>query len=303
MSDEILSSKGIGGLRFRMAKPQGYFTEDIESFIDGPLKQTLAAYELKTSQQESTITRLENRITELDSKVAELELKNSFQESSMNVQSDDALMASLEQQERLEKENQTYKTKLQELEGELAAIRISLREKDTYAQELDAYIDKIQPILQAGAKALQETGTVEAIEQPSLNPTQEFEELKAENIYDEDLADEEPSILEVNNDESSVDDSDALLETPEPSIEYAIEETAAFEDAGETNAPIIEDEITANKASENFDFFNLDAEVDLDEIKDELNDALAKEEAEENEEYDILPDGTKVPKGIRPEDL
>jgi uncharacterized coiled-coil protein SlyX len=274
MSDEILNSKGISSIRFRMAKPQGYFTEDIEAFVDGPLKQTLAAYELKTSQQESTITRLENRITELDSKVAELELRNSFQESSMNVQSDDALMASLEQQERLEKENQAYKVRFQELEGELAAMRISLNEKDNYAKELDAYIDKIQPILQAGSKALQASGNYQEVVEPQAVTTPQYEELQADNLYAEDLVEEELETVSVE---------EAIVE---PEIEA-----------------INDDAITVHKTSENFDFFNLDAEIDLEEIKDELDEALAKEEAEELEEYDVLPDGTKVPKGIRPEDL
>lgn len=271
MSDEILNSKGVSGIRFRMAKPQGYFTEDIEAFIDGPLKQTLAAYELKTSQQESTITRLENRITELDSKVAELELRNSFQESSMNVQSDDALMASLEQQERLEKENQAYKIKLQEIEGELAAMRISLKEKDQYANELDAYIDKIQPMLKAGAKALQQSGEYQEVEEPKVNNSAMYESLQTEDAYAEDLIEE-------------------YEEQPQEIKEVQVVEKG-------------EQVITENVTSDNFDFFNLDAEVDLEEIKDELDEALAKEEAEELEEYDILPDGTKVPKGIRPEDL
>jgi chromosome segregation ATPase len=251
-----------------MAKPQGYYTEDVEQFIDVTVRESVVAYQNEISSQAKNIDSLEERVNQLNSRIAELELKDSFASASNNMETDDALMASLEKQEAMELEVSSLKTKVASLESELAT-------KENYAQELNDYIDALQPILEQGAAAiatLEQAGSAVAPEEEAqgLNP----------DVVSEDLT-------SYDSDEDEVISKRNKIEKKKPA-----KEVQDF-----SSVTVSETVVDANSIE-----FDMTPEVDMDMLNEEMMNSGVdgEEDAGDNQ---TLPDGTVLPKGVRPEDL
>jgi hypothetical protein len=259
--DEILNSNNLSNIRFRMAKPQGYYTEDVEKFIDVTVRESVIAYQNEISENQKTINGLSERVNQLNSRIAELELKDNFSSASSNLETDDALMASLVKQEELEAENTDLKTKLAVAEQNIAA-------RDENIKQLNDYIDAITPFIPTEGSV-----AATAVESKTDSPVSKQEPVIEEDLTSYDSDDVIPQVIHDSEDE----------ESPEPSLKpQAVDEE-----------PIID-----NNALD----FDSTPEVDIDMLNEELMKSGANEE-EHEEEHDTLPDGTVVPKGIRPEDL
>ena len=215
--DEILNSKNLNGIRFRMAKPQGYYTEDVDNFVDGAIKKSIAAYEVKVSEQEQTIARLENQIAPMQAKISELEIKADFADASGDAQQDDALIQSIAKQE--------------ELEAQILALRSEIGEKEDYITQLNTYIDEVAPLIEAGASALASTDTKE--EEPAVENVEVEtldEPVEEEVILEEVLQEDEEDTFEAydSNDaeeEAEEEQDNNLTEEPVEVIEVASPET------------------------------------------------------------------------------
>jgi hypothetical protein len=264
--DEILNTSNINNVRFRMAKPQGYYTEDVERFIDVEVKESLAAYQQEVETGARKIESLESRINQLNNTIAEFEIKDNFSAASNNIEQDEALMASLEKQEAMEVEMTNLKTKVASLEADLKA-------KDEYIAELNKYIDDVQPIVEEGSKAIEELAALKAggvAIQPEVQP---------EPIVEEDL--------------TSYDSEDETI-TKRNKVE---KKKPKKQEEDFSDVQVTETIVDANA----IDFDN-EPEVDMDMLNEELMNASGGEGYDPNE-FETLPDGTVVPKGIRPEDL
>ena len=197
--DEILNSRSLNGVRFRMAKPQGYYTEDVENFLDNEVRNSIATYELKVSDQEKEIVILSNKIDELTSKISELEIKVNFNDASGNAEQDAVLVATLERNESLEKQVQ--------------ALQADLAEKEAFINQLNSYIDEIQPYVEAAVN-----GTViESAEEDNVSEEVENDDNSAENV-------EEPEEIENNDNSAEVDplieeEEEEEEEEPQPILE------------------------------------------------------------------------------------
>lgn len=325
--DEILNSKNINNLRFRMAKPQGYFTEDVEAFIDGTLKQSIAAYELKIREQEQSVKDLEDDNSQLRASVSELELKATFNEGTSNMSNDETLMEALAKQSQLE--------------SEIARLKEELEVKTTFANEMEAYLTQVEPYISAGYQVLNPDSASD--EEPS-SPVEEADaeayipapkavlnvepnlgenrDVNAVNFFDEPEVEEEQS--EPEADVNAIDSSLMLEEEEaiEPEMEEAEEESPqTVVDVNAVSPELLEASKKETKTSKSkkvepevvpAEEVDVHANIGLDnyEVDEEaLRKAMAEAGIDEDEdEYDesettTLPDGTVVPKGIRPEDL
>lgn len=316
--DEILNSKNLNGIRFRMAKPQGYYTEDVDNFVDGAIKKSIAAYEVKVSEQEQTIARLENQIAPMQAKISELEIKADFADASGDAQQDDALIQSIAKQE--------------ELEAQILALRSEIGEKEDYITQLNTYIDEVSPLIEAGAAALastdvkEEEPAVENVEVETLEETVE-EELIAEEVLQED---EEEDTFEAYDssdaeEESEEEEDNNLTEEPVEVIEVASPETnneydedseedeeeeivdvySSFDDEYEVDAAELEKAMQGETVADSFtgpeisknngsvaDAFGVnddEPEVDAEALR------AAMEDIEEEDD--------DIPESIKPEDL
>jgi len=291
--DEILNSKNINNVRFRMAKPQGYFTEDVEAFIDGTLKQSVAAYELKIREQEQNVTDLETDNMQLKARVSELELKATFNEGSERVSDDGTLMEALSKQS--------------ELESEIARLKEELEVKTTFANEMEVYLQQVEPYITAGYGVL--NPDAEPAEAPEEDITEEEAEAYAPAVKSNNRVEPTQIISDVNSinaveeelqNSAQVVDVNAIV--VEPEAETKVEAKPEKKKAKEENfddAVVITDEVDVHA--------NVDLE-DYEVDEEALRKAMAEagddtEEEEEEVELVTLPDGTVVPKGIRPEDL
>ena len=218
--DEILNSRSINGIRFRMAKPQGYYTEDVENFIDNEVRNSIATYEVKVSDQEREITNLNNKIDALNSKISELEIKANFNDASGNAEQDEALVNALERNEVLEKQ--------------VASLTADLTEKEEFIKQLNAYIDEVQPYIEAGIGNVNSEPAEEAVlvtvEEEYVEESIDAEpEAEAEDEVElEDEIDDEPEAEE--DDEIAIDDIDDDLEVDAKALQAALEDEDSYDD-------------------------------------------------------------------------
>jgi chromosome segregation ATPase len=244
----VLDVRSVEKVRFRMSKPQGYFTEDVERWIDGQLKSSLQYYQTEINELNRTNSALENSVQEKNSRIAELEMAVQFNQSN-NLQEEDVMIAKLSNDnEALSLENTGLKAKIVELEE-------SLREQTKYAEELTAWGNQA---VEQGEQAIKE-----------LN------QLKAQL---------------------------ASLDVKEDLTTYPSEEEVVVSKKAKA-AKSEEDLSKANKIDTSADIgFDFEPEIDMSEISEELEAVEHQEEFDPNE-FEKLPDGTIVPKGIKPEDL
>lgn len=256
--DEILNTSNLGNIRFRMSKPQGYFTEDVEKFIDGAVRESLTVYQEEITNARKNVKSMEERIAQLNNRIAELEIKENFDAAAGNIEQDEALVASLQKQEAMEDEITSLKTKVNAFDAELKA-------KDSHIDELNKYIDEVQPILEQGAAAIEELERLRS----------EPQAVVAEPVVEEDLT-------------SYDSDEDAEITQRNKISKKTTKSEEDFSNVHEI-------------ATDNIMEFDMSPEVDEDLLNEEL--ANIKEEEFDPNEFEKLPDGTIVPKGIRPEDL
>lgn len=297
--DEILNSRSLNSVKFRMAKPQGYYTEDVEDFIDNVVRNSIATYELKVSDQEREIVTLNNKIDELSSKNSELEIKANFNDASGSAAQDEALVIALENNESLEKQ--------------IATLKADLAEKEEFIKQLNSYIDEIQPYVEAGVSAAALANDVadipaeEAPEAPEDIPAEdtveeimiveEVVEVVPDFVDEEDDEDEEgePEVdaaelraaLEAedsDDDVSSVDEEpDDDLEVDPEALRQAMEESAPKKSYIAKQEVIVEEVATPEAKVESpiaDAFFDMDDDLEVDE--EELRKAL--EEADGDDE-------------------
>lgn len=269
--DEILNSKNLNGVRFRMSKPQGYFTEDVDNFIDDSVKRSVAAYEVKISEQESTINRLESQIGPLEAKISELEIKANFAEAGGSAQQDDALVQSLAKQD--------------ELEAQILSLKSQLGEKQDYITQLNSYIDEVEPLITAGAAAIAASeavdSAVEAIGEDTTEEEPDVEEESEELTPVQDLEEDEEE-LEVISDEE--------IEEPEDEEEEVIVDAySSFTEEYEVDPEELEKAMRGETV------------VEAPEIS-RRNGSVADAFGNADKEYQ-LPEGVELPEGVRPEDL
>lgn len=313
--DEILNSKNLNGVRFRMAKPQGYYTEDVDNFVDGAIKKSIAAYEVKISEQEQTIARLENQIAPMQAKISELEIKADFADASGDAQQDDALIQSIAKQE--------------ELEAQILALRSEIGEKEDYITQLNTYIDEVAPLIEAGAAALASTGIkaeepdAENVEVETAEETVE-EELISEEVLQEDEEEDTFEAYDSNDaeEEAEEEEDNNLIEEPVEVIEVASPESgneadedseeeaivdvySSFDDEYEVDAAELEKAMQGETVADSFagpeisknngsvaDAFGVnddEPEVDAEALR------AAMEDMDDEEE--------ELPERIKPEDL
>lgn len=280
--DEILNSKNINSIRFRMAKPQGYFTEDVDNFIDDAIKKSIAAYEVKISEQENLINRLESQIAPLEAKVSELEIKANFAEAGGSAQQDEALIQSMAKQE--------------ELEQQILALKSELGEKQDYITQLNSYIDEVEPLIAAGAAALASETAVEeeiaTVEEPEVE--------------------EELTPVDLGEDEfEAYDEEDA-----EKEIEEEQDNNLQYDEPVEIVEEITPEDLEEEKIVDVYSNLTDEYEVDPEELEKAMrgetvvespeisknNGSVADSFGVKNKPY-ILPEGIELPEGVRPEDL
>lgn len=248
-----------------MAKPQGYYTEDVERFIDVEVKESLAAYQQDVETKARKIESLEERINQLNNTIAELEIKDNFASAQGNIEQDEALMASLEKQEAME-------TELTNLKTRVASFDTDMKAKDDYIAELNKYIDELQPILEQGAAAIEELEQIKAGGAVVSEPV-------VETAVEEDL--------------TSYESEDETI-TQRNKIE---KKKNKKQEEDFSNVAVTDVIIDANAID-----FDDEPEVDMDMLNEELM-AAGDNDGYDPNEFETLPDGTVVPKGIRPEDL
>lgn len=288
--DEILNSRSLNGVRFRMAKPQGYYTEDVEDFIDNQVRNSIATYEVKISDQEKEITTLNNKIDTLTSMVSELEIKANFNDASGSAEQDTALVAALERTESLEKQ--------------VASLQADLAEKEEFIKQLNSYIDEVQPYIEAGATAAALVTDVAGIPDAEIPeaPEDETEEVaEVEGVITEDQeeyeAEESDEEIEVDAEElraaleaedtdddtsSLTDDDDDELEVDPEALRLAMEEDAPKKSYIKKDKDVIEDvvEVVEEPEAKIVDtFFEMDDDLEVDE--EALRKALEESEGDD----------------------
>lgn len=294
--DEILNSRSLNGVRFRMAKPQGYYTEDVEDFIDNQVRNSIATYEVKISDQEKEITTLNNKIDTLTSMVSELEIKANFNDASGSAEQDAALVASLERTESLEKQ--------------VATLQADLAEKEEFIKQLNAYIDEVQPYIEAGATAaalvtdvaeIPDAEMPEAPEDEEIEEEQEEAETEPEEEDEDDIevdAEELRAALEAEDSDDDVshvddelEDEDDELEVDPEALRQAMEEDKpkksyinnAQDSVEESNDKIEEPEAsTETKIVDTFFEMDDDLEVDEEALRKALEEADGDDEVTTN---------------------
>ena len=244
--DEILNSRSLNSVRFRMAKPQGYYTEDVEDFIDNVVRNSIATYEVKISDQERDITTLNNKIDELNSKNSELEIKANFSDASGSAAQDEALVIALETNDTLEKQ--------------IASLKADLAEKEEFVKQLNAYIDEIQPYVEAGVSAaalandVAEIPAEEAPEAPEDIAEVEEETVEEITIVEEVVAESPEPVMDEDDD----DDDDDEPEVDADELRAALEAEDSDDDVSN---------ITEDKEMDD------DLEVDEEELRKALEEA------------------------------
>jgi hypothetical protein len=132
--DEILNSNSVNDVRFRMSKPQGYYAEDVDRFIDEQVKSSLAAYELTIKELQTSNYSLELQVKELNDEMTALRIKADFSVGQAMADEDSLLAQSIEKQEALELEIKALKLREQELEH-------ALKEWQDYAAQVEALVN------------------------------------------------------------------------------------------------------------------------------------------------------------------
>lgn len=293
--DEILNSRSLNGVRFRMAKPQGYYTEDVEDFIDNQVRNSIATYEVKISDQEKEITTLNNKIDTLTSMVSELEIKANFNDASGSAEQDAALVASLERTESLEKQ--------------VATLQADLAEKEEFIKQLNAYIDEVQPYIEAGATAAALVTDVAEIPDAEMPEAPEDEEIEEEQEEAEIEPEEDEDDIEVDAEElraaleaedsdddvshvdDELEDEDDELEVDPEALRQAMEEDKpkksyinnAQDSVEESNDKIEEPEAsTETKIVDTFFEMDDDLEVDEEALRKALEESDGDDEVTTN---------------------
>ena len=299
--DEILNSRSLNSVRFRMAKPQGYYTEDVEDFIDNVVRNSIATYEVKISDQERDITTLNNKIDELNSKNSELEIKANFSDASGSAAQDEALVIALETNDTLEKQ--------------IASLKADLAEKEEFVKQLNAYIDEIQPYVEAGVSAaalandVAEIPAEEApeapediaeVEEETVEEITIVEEVVAESpepVMDEDDDDDEPEVdadelraaLEAEDSDDDVSnitedkEMDDDLEVDPEALRQAMEEDApkkSYIAQPESEVETIQEPVAEAEIKTVDAFFEMDDDLEVDE--EELRKALEEAGGEDD---------------------
>ena len=136
MSD-ILNSNNVNETRFRMSKPQGYFTEDVDKFIDEVVLSSITAYELKIKEITNQQYVSEQKIREMEEELSSLRLKTEFSSSNAAMQNDDMLAATIQKQEALEAENAR-------LVAENKELRDTIDQWEAYSNSLQQKVEEYE---------------------------------------------------------------------------------------------------------------------------------------------------------------
>jgi hypothetical protein len=160
--DEILNSNSVNDIRFRMSKPQGYYAEDVDRFIDEQVKSSLAAYELTIKELQTSNYSLELKTKELNEEMTALRIKADFSVGQAMADEDSLLTQSIEKQEKLELQIKELKVREQELEH-------ALKEWQDYAAQVEALVNS-----QQSAAPVVETVEEYDYVEPQPEPVQEY---------------------------------------------------------------------------------------------------------------------------------
>lgn len=135
---EILNSNNINETRFRMSKPQGYYTEDVDKFVDEVVLSSIAAYELRIKEITNQQYANEQKMREMNDELSSLRLKTEFSSSASSIQSDEMLVLAIQKQESLEahnkalaEENQELRTTIDQWEEYSKALAEKVQEYET----------------------------------------------------------------------------------------------------------------------------------------------------------------------------
>jgi chromosome segregation ATPase len=274
--DEILNTNNLNNVRFRMSKPQGYFTEDVEEFIDVQVKQSLSSYEKEIASLKKQLAASQSTIDEQNQRLLNFEVQSSFNEASSTIETDESLMKALEKNEELEAEilrlngvNSSLRTEASGVNAKITELQSTIDQLNTHTAELNSYIDELQPLLEQGANAIEELERIKAGEQvaPALPP--------------------EP-VAEV-----------------EDLTSYESEADVEITSRHKKEKPVIQEEDFSSAAATSTDDmmeFDMTPEVDVSVLDEALSELESKGDYDPNE-FETLPDGTIVPKGVKPEDL
>lgn len=112
---EILNSNNINETRFRMSKPQGYYTDDVDKFVDEVVLSSITAYELRIKEITNHQYANEQKIREMEEELSSLRLKTEFTSSATSIQSDEMLVLAIQKQESLETQNKALSEENHEL--------------------------------------------------------------------------------------------------------------------------------------------------------------------------------------------
>lgn len=174
--EEILNSSSVNNVRFRMSKPQGYYTEDVDKFIDEQVKSSLTAYELTIKELQTNNYSLELQVKELNDEMSTLRIKADFSSSQALADEDSLLAESINKNETLQREIFTLKARQKELEEALV-------EWEKYAEEVQAVLSERTDSGPNREETLQEAETnyaqAEIFEEEAQTPTYE----EPETVY------------------------------------------------------------------------------------------------------------------------
>jgi len=182
--DEILNSNSISDVRFRMSKPQGYYAEDVDKFVDEQVCGSLAAYELQVKELQANIYSLEMQVKDQDNELSTLRMQADFSQSNAINEEDSLVAEAVAAQEKLERENAKLREAIKEWEQWAESVEQTLNEQQTIEEPEPQPVAVPEPAVAAepvvvpepepaaAPASTQQTFTPQPIQQPStLEPS------------------------------------------------------------------------------------------------------------------------------------
>jgi hypothetical protein len=259
---EILNSNNINETRFRMSKPQGYYTEDVDKFVDEVVLSSITAYELRIKEITNQQYANEQKMREMEEELSSLRLKTEFSSSASSIQSDEMLVLAIQKQESLEAQNKSLVEENQEL-------RKTIDQWEEYSNALAQKVEEYETGNAApsgmAAAAVNTTTTVQPAEEYNVAvDSYENPEQSAAPIYYE-----EPVVEDVQPVQTFIPSVTPVMEPAQDSAPTVTSQPLSFSDSILSNDLEISEDELAKALAEAGDFDEDDAYMASENIKPE----------------------------------